>query len=407
MKQVVIALGKGNSRKKKGDSKKTNRTIARLDAERRERIIQLRKQREVRAHSIDYSILFLVLFLVGFGLIVLYSTSSYRGSALYGDPAYWLKRQGFFSVVGIVIMLFISKFFNYKILKKHDLFLWTIYLSIVALLAATLISGSASHGSSRWIGIGSIRFQPSELAKLFLILYLAIYINDHASQLQHPLGLIKPLLGSLVIIGLVGLENFSTAVILVGITLVMLFVAHPKIYPFFIIVGLLGAGGYLLISLKGYRMDRIAAFLGQTDAGANDQTMNALYAIGSGGLFGKGLGQSMQKMILPEAYNDMIFSIICEELGLFGAICVIALFFCLIWRFMVATVNASDLLGSMICVGVIAHIASQVFINIAVATNIIPNTGIPLPFISYGGSSMVFLLAEMGIMLSVTRYLRI
>ena len=136
------------------------------------------------------------------------------------------------------------------------------------------------------------------LAKLFLILYLAIYINDHASQLQRPVGLIKPLLGALVIIGLVGFENFSTAVILVGITLVMLFVAHPKIYPFFLILGMLGAGGYLLISLKGYRMDRIAAFLGQSDGGGNDQTMNALYAIGSGGLFGKGLGQSMQKMIL-------------------------------------------------------------------------------------------------------------
>lgn len=404
---VASLFGKKSSSEKRGKKQISGRKVAQLDAERRERIIQLRKQREIRAHSIDYSILFLVLFLVGFGLVVLYSTSSYRGSVIYGDPAYWLKRQGAFSLIGIAMMLFISKFFDYRILKKHDLFLWIIYLSIVGLLIATLVSGSVSHGSSRWIGIGSLRFQPSEMAKLFLILYLAIYINDHASQLQHPLGLIKPLLGSLLIIGLVGYENFSTAVILVGITMVMLFVAHPKFYPFALITAFFGGAGFLLISLKGYRVDRIAAFLGKADSGANEQTMNALYAIGSGGLFGKGLGQSMQKMILPEAYNDMIFSIICEELGLFGAICVIALFFCLIWRFMVATVNASDLLGSMIAVGVIAHIASQVFINIAVATNIIPNTGIPLPFISYGGSSMIFLLVEMGIMLSVTRYLRI
>ncbi len=404
---MASLFGKKSSSEKRGKKQISGRKVAQLDAERRERIIQLRKQREIRAHSIDYSILFLVLFLVGFGLVVLYSTSSYRGSVIYGDPAYWLKRQGAFSLIGIAMMLFISKFFDYRILKKHDLFLWIIYLSIVGLLIATLVSGSVSHGSSRWIGIGSLRFQPSEMAKLFLILYLAIYINDHASQLQHPLGLIKPLLGSLLIIGLVGYENFSTAVILVGITMVMLFVAHPKFYPFALITAFFGGAGFLLISLKGYRVDRIAAFLGKADSGANEQTMNALYAIGSGGLFGKGLGQSMQKMILPEAYNDMIFSIICEELGLFGAICVIALFFCLIWRFMVATVNASDLLGSMIAVGVIAHIASQVFINIAVATNIIPNTGIPLPFISYGGSSMIFLLVEMGIMLSVTRYLRI
>ncbi len=404
---MASLFGKKSSSNKRGEKQISGRKVAQLDAERRERIIQLRKQREIRAHSIDYSILFLVIFLVGFGLVVLYSTSSYRGSVIYGDPAYWLKRQGAFSLIGIGLMLFISKFFDYRILKKHDIFLWIIYLSIVGLLIATLVSGSVSHGSSRWIGVGGLRFQPSEMAKLFLILYLAIYINDHASQLQHPLGLLKPLLGSLVIIGLVGYENFSTAVILVGITMVMLFVAHPKFYPFALIAAFFGGAGFLLISLKGYRMDRITAFLGTSDSGANEQTMNALYAIGSGGLFGKGLGQSMQKMILPEAYNDMIFSIICEELGLFGAICVIALFFCLIWRFMVATVNASDLLGSMIAVGVIAHIASQVFINIAVATNIIPNTGIPLPFISYGGSSMVFLLVEMGIMLSVTRYLRI
>lgn len=210
------------------------------------------------------------------------------------------------------------------------------------------------------------------------------------------------------IIVIVGIENLSTCIILLAISFIMIFVATPLLVPFVVIglIGVAGAGGLLLT--QGYRMERITVWLDPAASEKGHQTIQGLYAIGSGGLFGKGLGQSMQKLgFLPEANNDMIFSVICEELGLFGALCVLALFFALIWRFMVIAVNAPDLYGSMIVVGVIAHIGIQVFINIAVATNTIPNTGIPLPFISYGGSSLVFMLLEMGLVLSVSRYINV
>ena len=220
--------------------------------------------------------------------------------------------------------------------------------------------------------------------------------------------MVIPFLFAIPIIVIVGIENLSTCIILLAIFFYYDFVATPLLVPFVVIglIGVAGAGGLLLT--QGYRMERITVWLDPAASEKGHQTIQGLYAIGSGGLFGKGLGQSMQKLgFLPEANNDMIFSVICEELGLFGALCVLALFFALIWRFMVIAVNAPDLYGSMIVVGVIAHIGIQVFINIAVATNTIPNTGIPLPFISYGGSSLVFMLLEMGLVLSVSRYINV
>ena len=243
-----------------------------------------------------------------------------------------------------------------------------IYGGVIGLLLLTFAIGAASHGSQRWISIGPFSLQPSELAKIGIILFLAAYISSKSREMRQWKKMVIPFLFAIPIIVIVGIENLSTCIILLAISFIMIFVASEK----------------------------------------GHQTIQGLYAIGSGGLFGKGLGQSMQKLgFLPEANNDMIFSVICEELGLFGALCVLALFFALIWRFMVIAVNAPDLYGSMIVVGVIADIGIQVFINIAVATNTIPNTGIPLPFISYGGSSLVFMLLEMGLVLSVSRYINV
>ena len=184
----------------------------------------------------------------------------------------------------------------------------------------------------------------------------------------------------------------------------MLFVASPKISHFVILgVPVLAFGG-MFIALEGYRMDRIKIWRNPEAYDKGYQTLQGLYAIGSGGLFGKGLGNSMQKMgFIPEAQNDMIFSVICEELGLFGAVCVILLFLLLIWRFMIIANNASDLYGALLVVGIMAHLSIQVVLNIAVVSNTIPNTGISLPFISYGGTSILFLLAEMGLALSVAK----
>jgi cell division protein FtsW len=204
-------------------------------------------------------------------------------------------------------------------------------------------------------------------------------------------------------VGLVGASNLSTAIIIMGIAVVLIFVASPK-YAQFIWMGAAGVGFMgIFLALESYRMERLAIWRNPEMYEKGYQTLQGLYAIGSGGLFGRGLGESVQKLgFLPEAQNDMIFSIICEELGLVGASFIILLFLILIWRFFVIATHAKDLLGALIATGALAHMMIQVILNIAVVTNSIPNTGITLPFISYGGTSVMFLLLEMGLVLSVS-----
>lgn len=365
---------------------------------------QDRKKRVRRAHSMDYAILFLVLFLVGFGLVMIYSTSSYKGGLYFGDAGYWLKRQALFAGIGALAMVLIARV-DYHFWNSRDIFFYIYYGGTVLLLLFTLGFAAVSHGSKRWISVGPIRFQPSEVAKVSLILILAIYISDHIRQMQDTKGIMRTFILVLPIIGLVGIENLSTCIILLAITVIMIFVSSSRYLPFIVmgLVALAGLAGLLLMA--SYRMERIRTWLHPETSEKGMQTMQGLYAIGSGGLFGKGLGQSMQKMgFLPETHNDMIFSIVCEELGLFGAICVIIVYFVLLWRFLRVAMKATDIFGSMIVIGAIAHIGIQVFVNIGVVTNTIPNTGVPLPFISYGGTSMLFLLVEMGLVLSVSRY---
>ena len=352
----------------------------------------------------DYSLLFIVLFLVGFGLVMVYSTSSYTASLDYGDPAFFFKRQAFFSVIGIVGMLFLSKV-DYHFLKKLTVLA---LIGVGILILAVMVVGSASGGSTRWLAIGPIRFQPSELAKLAIIMYVAHATNNKVWKLNDWKVLLKIMLFPLILIVFIAIENLSTAIICVVIIVAILFVASPK-YSHFLAVGGAGVLAFVLFLLTaGYRVDRIDAWLNLETHPKGYQTLQALYAIGSGGIWGKGLGQSIQKMdFIPEAHNDMIFSVICEELGLVGGVCLILLFIILIWRLMLIVINARDLYGSLLVVGVLAHVAVQVLINIAVVTNTIPNTGIPLPFISYGGTSLIFLLAEMGIVLSVARQIKI
>lgn len=365
-----------------------------------------RKKTVRRAHAMDYSIVFIVLFLVGFGLVMIYSTSSYKGGLYYNDPMYWLKRQAIFAAAGVVAMLFVARL-DYHGWNRRPIYFYLYYWGTVFLLGFTLVFANLSHGSKRWIGVGPLRFQPSEVAKVTLILILAIYISRHAREFRDVKGAGKAFAITLPILALVGLENLSTCIILLAITVIMIFVASSDWKPF-IGIGLVALAIVgLFLKTASYRMDRITTWLDPEHSANGMQTMQGLYAIGSGGLFGKGLGQSMQKMgFLPETHNDMIFSIVCEELGLFGAICIIVLYLVLLWRFLQVATKAPDLFGSLIVIGAMAHIGIQVFINIGVVTNTIPNTGIPLPFISYGGSSMCILLIEMGLVLSVSRYTR-
>lgn len=212
------------------------------------------------------------------------------------------------------------------------------------------------------------------------------------------------MLAILPIAGLVGASNLSTAIIILGIAVTLVFTASPK-YGQFIWMGIIGCGFMaVFLALESYRLERLAIWRNPEAYEKGYQTLQGLYAIGSGGLFGRGLGESVQKLgFVPEAQNDMIFSIICEELGLFGASVLILIFSLLVWRLMVIATHAEDLSGALIASGIMGHMAMQVILNIAVVTNTIPNTGITLPFVSYGGTSVLFLLAEMGLALSVSR----
>ena len=247
-------------------------------------------------------------------------------------------------------------------------------------------------------------FQPSEYAKVAVILFLAYLVTRNVERrLSSIWTMLRIMLCVLPVVGLVGASNLSTAIIILGIAAVLIFVASPR-YAQFIWMGVLGCGFMaVFLALESYRLERIAIWRNPEQYEKGYQTLQGLYAIGSGGLFGRGLGESIQKLgFVPEAQNDMIFSIICEELGLVGAGFVLILFLILIWRFFVIATHAEDLFGALIGTGAMAHMMIQVILNISVVTNTIPNTGITLPFISYGGTSVVFLLLEMGLVLSVS-----
>ncbi|MGN0345607.1 MAG: putative lipid II flippase FtsW [Lachnospiraceae bacterium] len=363
-----------------------------------------KKKRQIK--YFDYSLLFIIIFLICFGLVMLYSTSAYDAQLTFKDPTHYLKRQGMAFGLGLVIMFVLSRI-DYRYWNKLG---GVAYLVAIALCTLVLIPGiGIEHNHSRrWLGIpnSSLEFQPSEFAKLAVIMFLASMICKFPKKMAKFSTVVKVMFFILPLFALIAYNNLSTAIIVMGIGVAMIFVASPK-YLQFVIVGAAGVLGivlFLVLPSAGYRGERVEMWLHPEDFAKGYQTLQGLYAIGSGGLFGKGLGNSMQKLgFVPEAPNDMIFSIICEELGLFGAICVILLFLLLIWRFMVIANNARDLYGALLVTGILAHIAIQVILNIAVVTNSIPNTGVTLPFISYGGTSVVFLMAEMGLALSVSR----
>ena len=376
-----------------------------------------RKKKQQSEYFFDYSLLFIVLFLLGFGLIMIYSASSYEAYDSYGDAAYYMKKQLIANIIGLVFMMVIANI-PYTFWERFATLGYVVSMILIFLVKTPL--GITSHGATRWIGIPHTGFnlQPAEVAKLCMILFLASLVCKMGKSVRTMKGFFTMMAAPLPIAASVYLitDNLSSAIIIMGIAVLMVFVASPD-YKKFIIMGgsVLAAAGLLVVAvvgdkIEGFRLARIQAWL-NPESQAQDkgfQTLQALYAIGSGGIWGKGLGQSMQKLsFLPEAQNDMIFSIICEELGLFGAVAIILMFIMLLWRMMVIANNAPDLFGAMLVVGVMGHIAIQAILNIAVVTNSIPNTGISLPFISYGGSSALFLLSEIGLVLSVARRIQL
>ena len=351
----------------------------------------------------DITLLTALLFLVAFGLIILYSTSAYNGEVKFHDAFYYLKKQAFATGLGVIGMFFVARM-DYHIWRNLA-FLG--YFVSILLAVAVLFVGEEYNGSKRWLSLGPFSFQPSEFAKVAVILFLAHVVSKNVKEMGKLTALAKVMVLILPIVGLVGASNLSTAIIILGIGVIVVFVASPK-YAQFIFMGLLGSGFMtIFLALESYRLERLEIWRNPEKFEKGYQTLQGLYAIGSGGLFGRGLGESVQKLgFVPEAQNDMIFSIICEELGLFGAGFVMILFLILIWRFFVIATHAEDLFGALIASGAMAHMMIQVILNIAVVTNTIPNTGITLPFVSYGGTSVVFLLLEMGLVLSVSRVVR-
>ena len=378
-----------------------------------------RKRKEQTEYFFDYSLLFIVLFLLGFGLVMIYSASSYEAFQDFQDAAYYLKKQLIAVIIGLVLMIFVANI-PYHFWERFAMLGYVVSLGLVPLVKTPL--GVESGGARRWIripGLG-LNLQPAEVAKLCMVLFLAVMVCKMGKSVRTMKGFLIMLAVPLPIVAEVYFitNNLSSAIIIMGISVLMVFVASPD-YKKFVIMGLSAVAMVTLLVLiivstsaegGGFRSERILAWLDPEAhaQGKGFQTLQALYAIGSGGILGKGLGQSMQKLsFVPEAQNDMIFSIICEELGLFGAIAVILMFIMLLWRMMVIANNASDLFGAMLVVGVMGHIAIQAILNIAVVTNTIPNTGISLPFISYGGSSVMFLLIEIGLVLSVARRIQL
>ena len=349
----------------------------------------------------DDTLLVTVLVLVIAGLVLLTSISAYNGNVKFHDSFYYLKKQGFATGLGLVGMAVVSRIDYHKWIPLAV----PGYLLSILLGVAVLLFGEEYNGSKRWLSLGPVSFQPSEFAKVAVIVFLSWLIEKNIKKMGKFKSIVLTMLTILPIVGRVGASNLSTAIIILGIGAVLIFTASPKYLQFFWMIA--GGAGFMTIflALESYRLERIAIWRNPEKYEKGYQTLQGLYAIGSGGLFGRGLGNSVQKLgFLPEAQNDMIFSIICEELGLVGAGILIGVFLILIWRFFVIAAKAEDLTGALIATGAMAHMMIQIILNIAVVTNSIPNTGITLPFISYGGTSVVFLLLEMGLVLSVSGY---
>lgn len=370
-----------------------------------------RKDEAAGADYFDYNLLAVVILLTAFGLVMQYSVTAYSMLQAEGHP---FLKQILICTGGVAILIVASRI-DYHVLAKGA---GLLFAGSILLVIATRFIGKNVNGATRWIDLGFIQFQPSEVAKLAVILYIPMLITMMGTKFGKYKRAPARILGLGILTAFLVYkftDNLSTAIIIFGICFVMVVVAHPHprglvtlffaalaaVYPVYLIL----KSVFKTASAASFRYRRILTWLNpekyQKQGGY--QVMQGLYAIGSGGLFGKGLGNSAQKLgVLPEAENDMIFAIVCEELGLVGAFILTGLFIYLLYRLFFIALNAPDRLGALIVVGIFAHVAIQVVLNIAVVLSIIPTTGITLPFVSSGGTSLWFLMAEMGIALNIS-----
>jgi cell division protein FtsW len=356
-----------------------------------------------RGHM-DLPFLVLTLIMLAFGIVMILSASFARAYYTQGDPTKYFIRQTGFAGLGVALMLVTSRF---RVSTFRRAALPTLLVS-VALLAIVPVIGTRINGAKRWIDLGFTTFQPSEIAKLAEILVFSAMICTYKKRMRtFKYGVLPFLVIVAVLVALLYLEpHLSASVIIITIAAIMMFAGGTRLRWFFMGGGLLGAGAYLTVTKFAYASERITAWLDPAAVSGDQgyQIIQSLYAIGSGGLFGLGLGQGRQKYLyLPMEHNDYIFSIYCEELGFIGAILVLALFAMLIIRGYWLALHAGDRFGSLVITGITSLLALQVFLNIAVVTNMIPSTGISLPFFSYGGTALLIQLIEMGVILAISR----
>jgi len=382
-------------------------------SEQRARSYQSRKKKKFKFVSvglgIDMPFLILVLVLLAIGILMMFSASYPFAYAEESDSYYYLKRQILFAVIGIAAMIGLS-FVNYHIFYRFaKVFLVASYVAVVLVLCIP-----AANGVKRWINLGPLSFQASEISKFCVIVFMAYVATRYAEKMQYIKYSFLPgmaVLGSTALL-LYFEPHYSCIVIMFFLVLIMLWLGGMPLKYFIVILSVVAVAFIIALStgLLGYAMERMegwgTALEYQNEQQWQDtwQTRNSLYAIGSGGVWGQGLGNSRQKYLyIPEPQNDFVFAVVCEELGLVGAIAILVLFALLVWRGIYLSQRCSDVFGKLLGCGLSAQIGLQVILNILVITDWLPNTGISLPFFSYGGTSLIMLLAQMGVVLSVSR----
>ena len=364
-------------------------------------------------NQFDFTLCITVLIFLAMGIILVLSASAPSALSTTGNSYTYVKKQFAFAIVGIFLMFTLSKI-DYRFYKKYY---WLVYNLSWLILLLVLVPGLgvSVKGATRWLNLGFVQFQPSELTKIGLIIFYAGYLSDHKSELTDlKKGFLKPLCFMIPPIAILFLvQNHLSVSLIIGIISVTMMVMAGCRMAHFINAGALGVSGIFgLIGIMkmsgkgGFRLDRIATFFNPwADAqGTGYQMVQSLYAIGSGGFFGVGLGNSKQKYLyIPEPHNDFIFAILAEELGFMGCLAVVVLFGLFIWRGILIAMKAPDMFGSLIAMGITTLIGAQAIINIAVVTASIPTTGMALPFFSYGGTALLILLCNVGILMNISR----
>lgn len=386
-----------------------------------------RKRKKSKRGTPDFILLAMIIMIVAFGVVMVYSASFYYSTNKGWSPTFFARKQLMFGLLGIIVMLGITYKFDYHICTNRTLVRLFYWVSLL-MAASVKFIGFEANGAKRWIEIGPIQIQPSEFLKLAVVLMVTSYIIRNRSTIHK----LRTRLIAWMIVGVPALvvtvlgSNLSSGIVILGIGAFIIFVSSPKIWYYF---GIAALGLLLIIGVRqlaihtpkgedpnipivnkilpAYRLDRVRAWIDPFSDPQDDgyQAIQALYAVGSGGLFGKGLAQGVQKMgFLPEPYNDIIFAVICEELGLVGALLLMLAYAIVVIRGMVIAMRAPDYSGAFIALGITAMVGIQAIINVAVNTNTIPTTGMQLPLVSYGGTALVVLLATLGLLLNISRY---